>query len=151
MAVVASQKVNAWTGTNTNFVFVIDTTTGSHVGSAVEFDHGGAPANYKMYVLNQGLLMRAGKVYTAFFSDLSENWGVKGWGGGTCQSSKKDSRMRISRYDWDTDSVAFYKESSQYGKASALLWTGMASNPLWLAGVTSLTDGPSPTWMFTLL
>jgi hypothetical protein len=55
--------------------------------------------------------MRASKVYTAFFADLSVNWQNNGWSGGAC-SPNRDSRMRVGRFDWDSDSLGFYTESN---------------------------------------
>ena len=67
MAVAAIEKVGSWSGTQTTYIFVVDTATGAHVGKAAKFYHGST--NYSMYVLNQGLLMDKGKVYIAFFPE----------------------------------------------------------------------------------
>jgi len=58
--------------------------------------------------------------------------------------------MRIGRFDWSSDTVGFYTESTEFGKSAALLYTNMPTNPIWLAGVSSSTVTPNPTWKFAL-
>jgi hypothetical protein len=84
MAVAAIEKDDSWNGRETTYIFVVDTKTGAHVGKAAKFFHGGD--DWKMYVVNQGLLMSQGQVYVAFFSDFRTSWGSDGWTGGQCDS-----------------------------------------------------------------
>lgn len=148
MAVAAIEKTGSWSGSQTTYIFVVDTTTGAHVGKAVKFYHGAN--NWKMYVVNQGLLMSQGQVYVAFFSDFNPGWGNSGWTGGLCSSAKRDSRPRIGAYDWTNDAVKFYLEGKEYGKSAALLLTDTNPDPMWLAGVTTKTESSPPVWMFCL-
>jgi hypothetical protein len=80
MAVAAKEvKTPPWSGSRTIFIFIVDTTTGSHVGKAAIFYSGGDTTRYSMFVHSQGMLFSAGKIWTAFFSDLTVSWNNDGW------------------------------------------------------------------------
>lgn len=76
MAVAATKKtgITARYGTSATFIFVIDTTTGAHVGKLTRFNHGGTSPSYDLTVLSQGLLMSSSKVFAAFYTTYTQIW-----------------------------------------------------------------------------
>ncbi len=84
MAVAAQAKLDPWTGSQTTYLFAINTANGSIIGYASKYIHG-STSDYKMLVLNQGLVMYQSNILAVLFADFNPAWAdQKGWSGGLC-------------------------------------------------------------------
>jgi len=93
------------------------------------------------------MVMNSDKIFTTYATKETFLWGnQEGFKEGACSSNKQDGRMRLSAVDPSKNSVSFYKESSWYGRSTALL---LAGSDLWMAGTTTSSQD-SPNWMFSI-
>lgn len=94
-----------------------------------------------MFVRSHGMVMKDGKIFVTFFpttNGVNLGWASSGWG---CGLSSRTTRIRIGGYNSSDNTVIFYSESAEYGRASALIDTKMSVNPIWLGGTVSILTG----------
>ena len=88
-----------------------------------------------MFVQSNGMVMKGGNIYAAFYPSLNVGFGTNGW---VCAAnSKATTKMRIGGYNSITDSVIFYSESVEWGRASSMIDSKMSTNPIWFGGVVT--------------
>ena len=137
-------------GTEHTYLFVVDAQTGSQLSKAIKFTHGDSGGLYNMFVQSHGMVMKDGNVFLTFFpttNGANLGWSVSGWG---CGLSSKTTRIRLGGYNSNNNSVIFYSESAEYGRASAMIDTKMSTGPIWFGGTVSILTGTNPEWYFAL-
>jgi hypothetical protein len=66
------------------------------------------------------MIMKGGNVFLTFYPTKTIGWGTTGWG---CGVNSKTTKIRIGGYNSISNSVIFYSESTEYGRAAAMIDT----------------------------
>ena len=153
LAVAASKyTANAGTadpllGIEYTYLFVVDAYTGSQVSKAVKFTHGDSGGLYNTFVQSNGMIMKGDNVFLTFYPTATKGWGTTGWG---CGANSRTTKIRIGGYKSISNSVIFYSESAEYGRAATMIDTKMGYNPIWFGGTISTSTDTNPMWYFAL-
>ena len=142
---------NPLKGIEYTYLFVVDVLTGSQLSKAVKFTHGDSTTGlYNIFVSSHGMVMKDGNIYVTFFPSANKSWGSNGW---VCSGHQRSTKIRVGGYNSVSGSVMFYSESSEYGRAFAMIDSKMSTNPIWLGGTASLVSTSTtntPEWYFAL-